>query len=92
MLQRELRPPEGLAVVRAAATLIQNVAHRVGAVPAGAILPVALRRQRRLLLNVPLLWGAAGVEQSEPVFEWLTSIASAIEEPVEFHGSHTGQP
>ena len=28
------------------------------------------------------LVGAAGVEQSEPVFEWLTSIASAIQEPV----------
>ena len=27
------------------------------------------------------------MEQSEPVFEWLTSIASAIQEPVEFHGS-----
>ena len=37
----------------------------------------------------PTLWGAVGVEQSEPVLEWLTSIASAIQEPVEFHGSRT---
>ena len=79
MLQREIRPPEGLAVVRAAATLIQNLAHRVGAVPAGAILPVAIRRQRWSPLTVPLLWGAAGVEQSEAVLEWLTSIAPAIQ-------------
>ena len=56
--------------------------------PAGAILPVALRRQQWSPLNVPLLWGVAGVEQSELVFEFLTSIASAIQEPVEFHGSH----
>ena len=89
VLQREIRPAEGLAVVRAAATLIQNLAHRVGAVPAGAILPVAIRKQPLSPLIVPLLWGVAGVELSEPVFEWLTSIASAIQERVEFHGSHT---
>ena len=32
-LQRDCRPPEGLAGVHAAATLIQNLAHRVEAVP-----------------------------------------------------------
>ena len=64
-LQRDSLPPG----VHAAATLIQTLAHRVGAVPPGALLPVALRRQRWSPLNVPLLWGAAGVEQSEPVLE-----------------------
>ena len=32
VLQHESRPPEGLAVVRAAVTLIENLVYRVGAV------------------------------------------------------------
>ena len=35
---------------------------------------------------VPLLWSAAGEDQSVPIVEWLATTASAIGEPVQFHG------
>ena len=91
MLQHESRPPKGLAMVRAAVTLIHNLAHRVGAVPAGAVLPDALRRQRWSPLNVPQLVGAAVVEQSLSLLFDLVDInrLKRSREPFEFHGSHT---
>ena len=75
--------------VRNAATLIGVLATRVGAIPHGNVLPGAIRRQRWSALNVPLIWGAASHAESCPVFEWLISVTSAVNEPVHFYGGET---
>ena len=72
--------------VRAAESLFGNSAQRVGAVPQGAPVPPAIRRQRWSPVMVPLLWSAAGEEQTTPMVEWLVTTASTIPVPVQFHG------
>ena len=74
---------------RNAATLIGVLATRVGAIPHGNVLPGAIRRQRWCALNVPLIWGAASHAESCPVFDWLISVTSAVNEPVHFYGGET---
>ena len=69
--------------VHGAVALFSNLARRVGAVPRGAPLPAAIRSQRWSPLMVPLLWR---IDQSVPIVEWLATTASAIGEPVQFHG------
>ena len=61
-------------------------AKRVGAVPAGFPLPRQLRNQKWSPLNVPMMWAAAGVQDSNPVCEWLVTACGDIQEPVDFHG------
>ena len=75
--------------MRNAATLIGVLATRVGAVPHGNVLPGAIRRQRWSALNVPLIGGAASHVESCPVFEWLNSATSAVNEPVHVYGGET---
>ena len=77
--------------VRNAATLIGVLATRVGAIPHGNVLPGAIRRQRWSALNVPLIWGAASHAESCPVFDWLISVTSAVNEPVHFYGGERQQ-
>ena len=80
---------EGDAVpreARAADFFIRDVARRVGAVPVGSPLPRQLRNQRWSPLNVPVMWAAAGVLDSNPVCEWLVTACGDIPEPVDFHG------
>ena len=67
--------------------LLQVLARRVGAVPVGAPIPVAIRHHRWSPLFVPLLWGAAGVDATTPVLDMLVSTASGVSEPIQFHGS-----
>ena len=57
--------------VRAAENLIRDLARRVGPLSAGSTLPRALRQQRWSPLNVPLMWTAAGSQESGVVVEWL---------------------
>ena len=47
---------------------------------------MALRQQRWSPLNVPLMWSAAGSQESGVVVEWLITSCAEITEPVEFHG------
>ena len=56
---------------RAAQILIQELSRRVGSVPGGSSIPRIVREQRWSLLNVPLMWAAAGQDPSTPVLEWL---------------------
>ena len=72
--------------VRAAVSLFGNLAQRVGAVPQGAPVPPAIRRQRWSPVMVTLLWSAAGAEQTTPMVEWLVTTASTIPVPVQIHG------
>ena len=55
---------------RAAEGVVRNLASRIGAVPEGEI-PAPVRRQRWSPLNVPLIWSAAGHDDSSPVLDWL---------------------
>ena len=51
--------------------------------------------QRWSPLNVPVMWAAARVQDSNPVGEWLVTACGDIQEPVEFHGgiiSASGRP
>ena len=66
-------------------TLVHDLATRIGPVPIGAEVPRALRQQRCLPMNVPLIWTASGSEETHPVLQWLVSATSAIEEPIEFY-------
>ena len=83
---RRLRAQDLLPEVRTAATLIRSLAARVGPVPTGGNLPSAIRRQRWSPLNVPLMWAAAGHQESCPLLEWLISVTSGMEEPIHFIG------
>ena len=80
-LQRDSRPPEGLAGVHAAATLIQNLAHRVGALPFCQL----HSEDKMVAVECPALVG-----------RWNGDVncfcdPGAIQEPVEFHGSQTSE-
>ena len=44
-------------------------------VPREGKVPRVIRQQRWSPLNVPLLWSAAGVEETSPVLDWLASVA-----------------
>ena len=61
-----------------ALTLLQVLARRVGAVPVGAPVPVAIRHHRWSPFFVPLLWGASGVDANHPVLDMLVSTASVV--------------
>ena len=61
--------------VRAAEGVVQNLAARIGFVPAGGHVPAVVRRQRWSPLNVPLMWAAAGQEESSPVLDWLCRVS-----------------
>ena len=52
---------------RNAECLVRDLAARVGPKVAGAQIPTAVRSQRWSPLNVSIIWGAAGQEQSTPV-------------------------
>ena len=36
-------------------------------------------------MNVPLMWGAAGEEQTIPVLDWLVATTTDMDGAVEFH-------
>ena len=85
MVQEEVRGSQPQVTdrdVQGAIALFSNLARRVAVVPSGAPLPTAIRSQRWSPLMVPLLWSAAGEDQSVPIVEWLVTAASAIGEPV----------
>ena len=75
--------------VRGAEALIHNLAQRIGAIPVGCLVPHVIQRQRWSPLNVPIIWGAAGVSPSIPLIEWLVSMASSIHAPIQFHGGQS---
>ena len=75
--------------VRVAANLLRTLATRIGAVPQGSVMPGCIRRQRWSPFNVPLMWAAAEQVETCPVFEWLTSIAGRVDEPVPVFGGNT---
>ena len=75
--------------MRNTATLMGALATRVGAIPHGNVLLGAIWRWRWSVLNVLLIWGAAGHTESCPVFDWLISATSAVIEPVHFYGGET---
>ena len=73
MVQEEVRGGQPQVTdrdVHGVIALFSNLARRVGAVPRGAPLPAAIRSQRWSPLMVPLLWSAAGEDQSVPIVEW----------------------
>ena len=74
---------------RAVSNLFEQLAGRVGAIPVGGELPRALRQQRWSPVNVPLIWAAAGDDDTNPVLEWLGARALTIQEAVPFHGGQT---
>ena len=49
---------------RVADFFVRDVARRIGVVPAGSSLPRQFRTQRWSPLNVPLIWAAAGVQET----------------------------
>ena len=63
---------------------VRDLARRVGAVPRGGQLPRVLQHQRWSPLNVPLLWCAAGAEDTTPVLDWLAACAETMDEEVDF--------
>ena len=69
---------------RIADAFVRDLARRVGAVPRGGQLPRVLQHQRWSPLNVPLLWCAAGAEETTPVLEWLVARAETMDEEVDF--------
>ena len=71
--------------VRLAECLVRDLATRI----ASAQIPAAVCRQRWSPLIVPLLWGAAGEEETTPVFQWWTHTLSDAPQ-VELHGNHIG--
>ena len=75
--------------VRSAEALIHNLAQRIGAIPVGGLVPLTIQRQRWSPLNVPIIWGAAGVSPSILLIEWLVSRASSIHAPIQFHGGQS---
>ena len=52
--------------VRVADAFIRDLARRAGVVPREGEVPRVIRQQRWSPLNVPLLWSAAGVEETSP--------------------------
>ena len=74
-----------LPEVRTAATLIRSLAARVGPVPIRGNVPSAIRRQRWSPLNVPLMWAAAGHQESCPLLEW-TSLCAVRSRVMVTHG------
>ena len=70
-----------------ALTLLQVLARRVGAVPVGAPVPVAIRHHQWSPLFVPSLWGASGVDATTPALDILVSTVSVVSEPIQFRGS-----
>ena len=49
-----------------------------------AQLPRVIQRQRWSPVNVPLMWGAAGEEQTIPVLDWLFAAETDMDGAVEF--------
>ena len=70
---------------RAVQGFFNDLARRVGSVPREAQLPRAIQRQRWSPVNVPLLWGAASVEETVPVLDWLVAGATGMDEAINFH-------
>ena len=64
---------------------VEDLARRIGCLLEGAQVPRAIR-QRWSPFNVPLMWGAASLDVSTPVLDWLALQASSVTVPVEFHG------
>ena len=69
---------------RIADAFVRDLTRRVGAVPRGGQLPRVLQQQRWSPLNVPLLWCAAGAEDTTPVLELLAACAETMDEEVDF--------
>ena len=64
---------------------VRDLATRIGPQVEGAPIPSAVRRQRWSLMNVPIMWAAAGQEQNTPVVDWLVLTLHDAPE-VDFHG------
>ena len=76
---------------RAVQGFFNDLARRVGSVPREAQLLRAIQRQRWSPVNVPLLWGAASVEDTVPVLDWLVAGATAMDEATNFHDQSSGR-
>ena len=83
----ETTPLQGC--VKAAAHLVESLARRVGPVAVGGPVPRAILQQKWSPINVPLIWGAAGTDETTPVFDWLMGEASRVPDQVQFHDGHT---
>ena len=62
--------------VRAAQVMFEELSRRVGPVPVGAPVPRIVREHRWSVLNVPLMWDAAGQERSTPTLDWLCHVST----------------
>ena len=60
-------------------------ARQAGVVPWGGRLPRVLQQKRWSPLNVPLIWSAAGAEDTTTVLEWLAGCAETMDEEVDFY-------
>ena len=65
-----------------------NDVARVGSVPREVQLPRAIQQQRWSPVNVPLLWGAASVEETVLVLDLVA--ATAMDEAIDFHDGMMG--
>ena len=52
-------------------------------------MPRAVLQQKWSPINVPLIWSAAGTDETTPVFDWLMGEASRVPDQVQFHDGHT---
>ena len=75
--------------VKAAAQLVEGLARRVGPVAVGGPVPRAILQQKWSPINVPLIWSAAGTDETTPVLEWLIGEGSRVPDQVQFYDGHT---
>ena len=54
----------------------------------GGVLPRAILQQRRSAINVPLMWAAAGGDDSTPVLDRLVERLVLCPQPLEHYGGH----
>ena len=67
--------------------LIRDLARRIGVVQPEEPIPRAIRQQRWSPLNVPLMWAAAGGDDTNPVLDWLVERLRSCDRVVHYGGS-----
>lgn len=70
-----------------AAHTVHNLVERMGPTSDSADVPPAVRRQKWSTLNVPIMWAAAGVEDTTPVLRWLHSVVALMTNDVDLAGT-----
>ena len=83
----EERPVQWVRETRVAWGLIRDLARRIGVVQPEEPIPRVIRQQRWSPLNVPLMWAAAGGDDTNPVLDWLVERLRSCEPVVHYGGS-----